>query len=101
MIDFERLVFLPVFATLGVPGIYTPADGQPIACQILLRRPDRDWQFGGGIGTTSQSTVAEVRTAEVPTAKEGDTLAVGGRTYGVTKASQPDPDRLSWSLELA
>lgn len=101
MIDFDRLVFVPVFASLGVPGTYTPADGQPIACQILFSRPDRDWHFGGGIGVTSPSTTAEVRTADVPTAKEGDALAAGGRTYVVTKASQPDPNRLSWSLELA
>lgn len=79
---------------------YTPpGGGDPVSCRAILRQPDVDWR-GGEVEVATPSRIAEVRVSEVPVMKEAGTLAIGGKSYTIQKASRPDADRLLWRLEL-
>lgn len=82
-------------ATYTAPG---PA-GTSTSCRAVFRQPDTDWR-GNDAEVTTPSRIAEVRVSEVPVMKEAGTLAIGGKTYTIQKASRPDADRLLWRLEL-
>ncbi len=76
-----------------------PGGGAPVSCRAILRQPDVDWR-GGEVEVTTPSRIAEVQVSEVPVMKEAGTLAIGGKSYTIQKASRPDADRLLWRLEL-
>lgn len=90
-----------VFAAFGVDASYTPPGGGTAnVVRVLWANPDQvETAFGPGVSTPAR--VAEIRVSELATAAEGGTLAVGGTSWRVTRASRPDGDRLVWRLELA
>lgn len=99
--------FAAMFAALhadpnvSADAFYTPAAGAAVACRVVWSSGDRDvgvWDTGG---VTTPARIAEVLSSAVATAAEGDTLTVGGAVYRITKATQPNSDRLTWRLELA
>ncbi|MGF7178433.1 head-tail joining protein [Azospirillum doebereinerae] len=100
MTVFDSL-FDTLFAdpNMASSAVYTPPGGSPVACRVSFRQPDVDWRSdGSGVSTTSR--IAEVRVSEVAVMEEEGTLAIGGQTFTIQKASRPDADRLLWRLEL-
>lgn len=99
MTDMAKLALDPSFQIFGVSGVYAPLTGDPVACRVILREPDTDWHVGEASVSTA-SRIAEVRVSEVAVMEEEGTLAIGGDTFVIQKASRPDADRLLWRLEL-
>ena len=85
---------------ISVAGIYTPDTGSPIPCRVIVKMADEPYGAGYGAGAVMPSRIAEMRVSEVAVAAEGDTISIGGSDYPANAASQPDPDRLLWRLEL-
>ena len=86
---------------LAVDAVYTPPDGDGIACRIMLRRPDETAEFGGAKLVVG-SVVIEVRASEISAAAKGGTFTVGDVAYTVSAVPrQPDPDRLIWRCEAS
>lgn len=79
---------------------YTPAAGDPVSCRVIWKRPDAVFSPFAGAGVAVPARIADVRVSEVTTAAGGDSLTVGGATYPVESATQPDPRRLKWRLHL-
>ncbi|CAO3453875.1 hypothetical protein [Azospirillum argentinense] len=89
-----------VFRRRGEDAVYTPPlGGAPVPCRVTFTQGDRNWRFQEA-GASTPARIAEVRASEVPLMKEEGTLVIGGRTYAIANATQPDADRLLWRLEL-
>lgn len=95
---FQRL-HDSAFRRLGADAVYTPPSGSPVPCRVLLGQGDAEWRDHGP-GVTTPARIAELRVSEVPVVKEKGLLAIGGQTFTVQRASQPDDDRLLWRAEL-
>lgn len=85
---------------ISLAATYTPDGGSPIPCRVIVKMADEPYDAGYGAGSVMSSRIAEMRVSEVAVAAEGDTISIGGSDYPVNAASQPDPDRLLWRLEL-
>ena len=85
---------------ISVAATYTPDGGSPTPCRVILKMADEPYDAGYGAGAMMPSRIAEVRASEIAVATEGDTITIGGADCPVNAASQPDPDRLLWHLEL-
>jgi len=86
---------------LAVDAIYTPPEGEGVACRIMLRRPDETVEFGGSKLVVG-SVLIEVRTSEIATPAKGGTFTVGDTTYAISAVPRrPDPDRLMWRCEAS
>ncbi|MFC5358257.1 head-tail joining protein [Azospirillum himalayense] len=84
------------FRRYGVDAVYAPPrGGAPVPCHVIFAQGDVLAD-----GFNSSARISEVRASEVPTMKEEGTLTIGGKTYTIQAARQPDPDRLLWRLEL-
>ncbi|QCO05450.1 head-tail joining protein [Azospirillum argentinense] len=81
-------------------AVYTPPrGGATVPCRASFEHGDKEWRFREA-GASTPARIAEVRASEVPLMEEEGTLAIGGRTYVIANATQPDDDRLLWRLEL-
>ena len=85
---------------ISVAATYTPDGGSPTPCRVILKMADEPYDAGYGAGAMMPSRIAEIRVSDVAVAAEGDTITIDGADYPVNAASQPDPDRLLWRLEL-
>jgi len=101
-IDFDAVLYRPLFETFGVPASYTPPGGGPfVPCTIIRSQADRELSFGAG-KTMSAGDRIEVRAAEVTPAaggifviREGDD-AETVRVIGDPIVADRDPFRLAW-----
>jgi len=84
---------------LGVDAVYRAGGADPaVPVRVILRRPDRVGAFGDA-RIVAETTVFDLRVAEVATPAEGDTLEVSGATYVVQGEPLRDAERLVWSIE--
>ncbi|TWA76444.1 hypothetical protein FBZ83_11995 [Azospirillum brasilense] len=96
---FQRMLD-SAFRRHGIDAVYTPPrGGSPVPCRASFTHGDRNWRYQDA-GVSTPARIAEVRASEVPLMEEEGTLAIGGRTYVIANATQPDADRLLWRLEL-
>jgi hypothetical protein len=93
-------VLFAASSKISVAGTYTPDGGSPALCRVIVKMADVPYDAGYGAGTVMPSRIAEVRVSEIAVSAEGDTITIDGTGYPVNAASQPDPDRLLWRLEL-
>lgn len=81
-------------------AVYTPPrGGAPVPCRASFECGDKEWRYQEA-GASTPVRIAEVRASEVPLMEEEGTLTIGGRTYVIGTATQPDADRLLWRLGL-
>jgi hypothetical protein len=85
---------------ISVVATYKPDGGSPMPCRVIVKMADEPYDLGYGAGSIMPSRLAEVRVSEIAVASEGDTITIDGADYPIGFASQPDPDRLLWRLEL-
>jgi hypothetical protein len=85
---------------ISVAATYTPDGGAPMPCRVIVKMADESYDAGYGASLMMPSRLAEVRVSEIAVASEGDTITIDGAGYPISSASQPDPDRLLWRLEL-
>ena len=73
-------------------------DGGVVAVRALVRRPDRDVQFGD-IAIHATTSVFEIRVSEVAEPAEGDTIILGDESFIVQGTPDRDAERLVWSID--
>jgi hypothetical protein len=84
---------------LAVAGLYRAGGtALDLPVRVIRRQPDRIGEFGV-TRLRSETTVFELRTSEVPSPAEGDTLSVGGIGYAVQGEPIRDAERLVWTIE--
>ena len=72
--------------------------GDGIAVRAIIRRPDREAEFGD-IAVHTATAVFEVRVSEVPNPAEGDTITLDGETFVVQGEPVRDAEQLVWTLD--
>lgn len=86
---------------LAANAIYTPPGGEPVACRIMLSRPDETVEFGGSKLVVG-SVIIEVRASEVAAPVRGGSFSIGDEIYTICAApKQPDPECLIWRCQAA
>jgi len=95
---FARMVD-DLYAHLGEPAVYTPANGPAVAVIVIARRPDKEIDVGvSGLQVATQQ--ADIRVSELPPgADRGDTLDLGGESFVVRRITRDAP-RLIATLDL-
>lgn len=91
-----------VFAdpNLASAATIVPAGGGAgIACRVVRAQPTEVRDFGGGASIASDTASFEVRCAELPAPRAGDTLTIGAESYTVQGVPHRDPLRLVWTLD--
>jgi hypothetical protein len=90
-----------LFADPNLAGdaVYRAGGADPgIDARIVVRRPDRIGDFGD-TRIASETMTFEVRTSEIATPGEGDTLEIDGVTYVIQGRPVRDAERLIWTVE--
>ncbi len=99
---FARMVD-DLYAHLGEPATYTPANGSapgaPLAVTVIAKRPDKEIDVGvSGLQVATQQ--ADIRVSELPSgADRGDVLDLGGESFVVRRITRDAP-RLIATLDL-
>lgn len=86
----------PNVATDG--SLAPAAGGGPIACRVILYRPDAV-QGWNGVDVVTDSVRLEFRAAEVGDLARGDQVTIDGVTYEITSEPTRGADRLVWATE--
>lgn len=73
--------------------------GPGVAIRVIRKSPDEVTPFGAG-RILSETTVLEVRVAEVPTPGPGDLIRIGAEDFLVQGEPKRDRERLIWTLNL-
>jgi hypothetical protein len=80
-------------------ALYAPTGGEAVSVRVVVRRPDAIVGFGE-TRIHAETTVFDVRTAEVTDPRPGDRLTLDGVAYVIQGAPERrDPDRLIWTLD--
>jgi hypothetical protein len=87
-----------LFIRLGIPAIYTPAGGAPVAVTITRSQPDEIVDVVASRVHTA-TEIFQLRVAEVPNPQAGDSLQVGGDTFTIQGEPVRDQHGLVWRLE--
>ena len=84
---------------LGFDAIYRVGGADPaVPVRAILRRPDRVGAFGES-RIVAETTVFDVRVADIAHPAEGDTIELDGAVYRIEGAPLRDGERLVWSIE--
>lgn len=95
--DDDRAAFVHA-DDFGQSGTYTPAVGAAVPLSLLLDQPHEVADLGGA-GVLDVGWRARIRAADVAAPANGDTLAVGARSFRVRNARQ-DLTGAMWLLDL-
>ena len=99
MSSFFALAVNAGFAALGTDALYVPADGSPSrTVRVIAKRPDAFRDFGDSRIATP-TAVFDVRVADVPSPKAGDTLVFDGIVHVIQGEPSRDRERLVWTLD--
>lgn len=83
---------------LAVTVLYQPVAGEAKSVQALMRRPDRDVQFGD-ISVHTSTALFEIRVGEVSGPQAGDTVTLGNEVFIVQGESSRDAEQLVWRID--
>lgn len=83
---------------LAVTVLYQQPGGEARPVRALVRRPDRDVQFGD-IAIHAATSVFEIRVSEVESPTEGDIFTLGDEAFIVQGTPTRDAERLVWSID--
>jgi len=83
----------------GEDAWYTPAGGGGRTVRALFRHPDTIAEVVGE-RRFGASQFIELRKSEVAQPKQGDLIAIDGKTYKLSQPTQPDDHRLKWRAAL-
>lgn len=87
-------------AALAEPALWisaTTSEERPI--RIIARAPDRVTDFGAG-RFVSDTTVVDVRVADLPAPRPGDLIVIGTESFLIQGEPLRDRERLIWTLDL-
>ena len=81
------------------PNMADSVTYQGRSIRALVRRPDRDVQFGS-IAVHTATLVLEVRVSDLPAPQAGDGVEVDGESFVVQGTPNRDAERLIWTIDL-
>ncbi|WP_136646444.1 hypothetical protein [Tabrizicola sp. YIM 78059] len=87
-------------ADMAAPALWisaTTSEERPI--RIIRRAPDRVNDFGA-CRFVSDTTVVDVRVADLPTPRPGDVIVIGADSHVIQGEPLRDRERLIWTLDL-
>ena len=84
---------------IGLDAVFTAEGGAPLSVRIVSRRADDVTTFGEA-RLWSETTRVDLRTAEVPNPRPGDTLTLGEEVFTIQGEPVRDRERLVWTLDL-
>lgn len=87
-------------AAMAAPALWisaTTSEERPI--RVIRRAPDRVTDFGSG-RFVSETTVVDVRVADLPTPRPGDVIVIGAESHVIQGEPLRDSERLIWTLDL-
>lgn len=87
-------------AAMAAPALWisaTTSEERPI--RIIARAPDRVTDFGAG-RFISDTTMVDVRVADLPTPRPGDVIVIGADSHVIQGEPLRDRERLIWTLDL-
>ncbi len=71
--------------------------GPGVAVRVIRKSPDEVTPFGAS-RILSETTVLEVRVADMPNPASGDLIRIGAEDFVVQGEPKRDRERLSWTL---
>ena len=84
---------------LGVNAIYRAGgSGEAITLRAIVRQPDRVSTYGE-TRIATETTLVDIRTSELATPAEGDTIEMDGMVYVIPGEPTRDAERLVWTLD--
>ncbi len=87
-------------AAMAAPALWisaTTSEERPI--RIIRRAPDRVTDFGAG-KFVSDTTVVDVRVADLPAPRPGDVIVIGADSHVIQGEPLRDREQLIWTLDL-
>ncbi|GGC24699.1 hypothetical protein GCM10011363_46420 [Marivita lacus] len=67
--------------------------------RVFRRAPDRITEFGAG-RFVSDTTMVDVRVADLPDPRTGDLIVIGADSYTIQGEPVRDRERLVWTVDL-
>lgn len=83
---------------LARDAVWRPALGDPFPIRIVLRQPDEVASFGESRFATD-TTVIDMRVAEVAEPRPGDQIEIDGDLFVIQGEPRRDSKRLVWRIE--
>jgi hypothetical protein len=84
---------------LGADAIYRAGGaGEAITLRAIIRQPDRVGTFGE-TRIATETTIFDIRTSDIATPAEGDTIEMHGIVYVIQGEPIRDAERLIWTME--
>ncbi len=80
-------------------AIFTAEGGAPVVVRVVTRRADEISNFGDS-RLWSESTLIDLRVAEVPAPRPGDRLEIDGDAFLIQGEPVRDRERLIWTVDL-
>ncbi|WP_444461755.1 head-tail joining protein [Rhodobacter capsulatus] len=93
----DRLFEHPALAASALWISATSAEERQI--RVIARAPDRVTDFGAG-RFVSDTTVVDVRVADLPAPRPGDLIVIGAERFVIQGEPLRDRERLIWTLDL-
>ena len=84
---------------VGRDAVFTPAGGASVSVRIVARRADDVTTFGES-RLWSETTRVDLRVAEVPNPRPGDTITLQGEVFTIHGEPVRDRERLVWTIDL-
>lgn len=84
---------------MAVDATWYPTGGAPHPVRVIRKAPDEITSFGSA-QILSETTIIDVRTAEMANPKPGDGISIGPENFVIQGEPKRDRDRLIWTLEL-
>ena len=88
-----------LLADFGEAATWTPSGGSAATLTALLSKEHEEVDTGGAVSIVMSHPRVTCRTADVSTAAEGDTFAIGGVTYTVRVVMTDGPGMTQLVLE--
>jgi len=86
-------------ANMAADATWTPQGGATMPVRVIRKAPDEMTTFGAA-RILSDTTLVDVRVAEMATPKPGDTIIIAPDTFTIQGEPKRDRERLIWTLEL-
>lgn len=87
-------------AVMAVPALWISAStSEERTIRIITRAPDRVTDFGAG-RFVSDTTMVDVRVADLPAPRPGDLIVIGADSHVIQGEPLRDRERLIWTLDL-
>jgi hypothetical protein len=86
-------------SNLGINAVYRAGDANPgVPVRAIPHRPDRIGEFSE-TRIATETTMFDIRTSEITSPADGDTIVVDGNTYVIQGEPIRDAERLVWTIE--